>query len=56
MKLNAPKKVTWYIALVLGVLGLLGKLVTIPVVSSVAFWLVLVGLVLLLAATALKNL
>lgn len=56
MKLNAPKQITWIICLVLGVLGLLGQLVSIPVISGIAFWLVVVGLVLLLLATYLKNL
>ncbi len=56
MKLNAPKKVTWWISLVLGVLGLLGTLVSIPVISGIAFWLVVIGLALLLIATAVKNL
>lgn len=56
MKLNAPKQITWIISLVLGVLGLLGQLVSIPVISGIAFWLVVVGLVLLLLATYLKNL
>ena len=56
MKLNAPKQITWLISLVLGILGLLGQLATIHVISGIAFWLVLIGLALLLLATALKNL
>jgi len=56
MELSQPKMITWIIALVLGVLGLLGQLVTIPVISTLAFWLVLVGLALMLVATAVKGL
>lgn len=56
MKLNAPKQITWIISLILGVLGLLGNLVSIPVISGISFWLVLVGLVLLLLATYFKDL
>jgi hypothetical protein len=56
MRLNAPKQVTWFIALILGVLGLLGALITIPVLSTLAFWLVFVGLVLMLLATYLVGL
>ncbi len=56
MKLNAPKQISWVIALILGVLGLLGTLVTIPVISGLAFWLVLVGLVLMLLATYFEGL
>jgi uncharacterized membrane protein YphA (DoxX/SURF4 family) len=56
LKLNAPTKVVWIISLVLGVVGIIAKLVTIPVISGLAFWLVAVGLVLMLLATYLKNL
>jgi heme/copper-type cytochrome/quinol oxidase subunit 1 len=56
MKLNAPKQITWWIALILGALGLLGTLVAIPVLSTLAFWLALVGLVLLLVATFVTGL
>ncbi len=56
MKLNAPKRGVWYLSLVLGVLGLLGKFVSVPVLSPISFWLVFVGFVLLLLATAMKNL
>jgi hypothetical protein len=55
MKLSAPKFVWWVISLVLGAIGLLGYLVTIPVISGLAFWLVLIGLGLLLLATAISG-
>jgi hypothetical protein len=45
----------WIVSLVLGVVGLLGYLVTIPVVSGLAFWFVAVGLALLLLATGFKG-
>jgi membrane protein YdbS with pleckstrin-like domain len=56
MKLTPPKVVTWWIAVILGVLGLLGTLVTIPFVSANAFWFVFVGFALLVLATLLKDL
>jgi len=56
MKLNAPKTVTWWIAVIVGVLGILGQLVAIPFVSDYAFWFVSVGFVLLALATFLKDL
>ena len=57
MKLSAPKQISWIIALVLGILGLLGMLVpTLPLIGGLAFWLVLVGLVLMLLATYLHGL
>ena len=56
MKLNAPKKLTWWIAVIVGVIGIVAHLVTIPVVSGFAFWLVAVAFVLLALATYLKGL
>jgi hypothetical protein len=55
MKLNAPQKLTWWIALVVGVVGIVAHLVTIPLLSGAAFWLVVIGFVLLVLATALKG-
>ena len=56
MKLNAPKQVTWWIAVVVGAVGILAHLVAIPVLSAIAFWLVAVALVLLALATYLPGL
>jgi 4-hydroxybenzoate polyprenyltransferase len=56
MRLSAPKVITWWVALVLAVLGLLASLVTIPVLSGIAFWLVLIAAALLLLATAIEGL
>jgi hypothetical protein len=56
MKLSAPKNVTWWIAVVLGVLGILGTFISLPLVSANAFWFVAVGFVLLALATFLKDL
>jgi hypothetical protein len=52
MKLSAPKKITWIIALILGVVGILANLVAIPVITPmIGFWLLAVGWVLMLIAT-----
>ncbi len=56
MELSAPKQITWWIALIIGLIGLIAHLVTIPVLSGLAFWLVLVALVLLLIATLIPDL
>jgi uncharacterized membrane protein YtjA (UPF0391 family) len=56
MKLTPPKSITWWIALILGVLGLLGYLGNLAGLSQYSFWLVLVGLALMLLATRMKNL
>jgi hypothetical protein len=56
MKLSAPKQITWIIAVVLGVLGLLGTVTAIPVASANAFWFVGIGFALLAVATLLDGL
>ena len=56
MKLSAPKKVTWWIAVILGVLGILSTFISLPLVSANAFWFVAIGFVLLALATLLKGL
>ncbi len=54
MALSAPTRPVWIIAIILGVLGLLGKFVAIPFVTAYAFWLA-AGSVVLAIGTALKE-
>ncbi|MCB1140170.1 MAG: hypothetical protein KDK23_15520 [Leptospiraceae bacterium] len=56
MKTNAPKSITWIIAVVLGGLGILASFVAIPTVSAYAGYLVMAGFVILAVATAVKGL
>ena len=57
MKLSTPKMITFWIAVVLGVLGLLGKLVpSLPLVGAYAFWFLFVGFVLLVLGLMLDGL
>jgi hypothetical protein len=56
VSLNAPKQITWIIALILAIVGIVGFLVTIPVITGLAFWLVFVGLLLMLLATYFPGL
>ena len=56
MKLSAPTQLVWIIALVLGIVGIIASLVAIPVVSGFALWLVVIGWLLLVVATAMKGL
>lgn len=56
MKLSAPKQITWIIALVIGILGLIGYVVSLGFLTDIAFWLVLVALVLMLVATWIEGL
>ena len=55
MKLNAPTQMVWYIALVVGIVGVLAALVTIPVLSGFAFWLVAIAWLILVISTAMKG-
>lgn len=58
MKLSAPKTSTWWIAVVLGVLGILFHqgVFMIAGLSGYAFWLVAIAFVLLVLATLIKGL
>lgn len=60
MRLNAPKKIVWVIALILGILGLVGWIVgvlaEIAILPLIAFWVMAVGLALVLLATLVKGL
>ena len=56
MNLNQPKQITFIVAVVLAVLGLLGALVTIPVVSGAAIWFVLLGFIVLAAGNVVSGL
>jgi uncharacterized membrane protein YgdD (TMEM256/DUF423 family) len=57
MKLSAPKQITWIIALILGVVGILATLVALPVITpAIGFWLIVVGWALLLIAAITRNL
>jgi hypothetical protein len=56
MKLTPPKQITFWISIVLGLLGLIATFVSIPVVSGLAFWFVFIGLALLVAGLLVKGL
>jgi predicted membrane channel-forming protein YqfA (hemolysin III family) len=56
INLSAPKQITWLVALVLAVLGVLGYFVQISFLSAADFWLVLLGFVVLLVGTLVEGL
>ncbi|MDO9120449.1 MAG: hypothetical protein Q8R87_01935 [Anaerolineaceae bacterium] len=56
MKLSRPKVVTWWIAVIVGGLGILSTLIPIPALAPYAFWMVAAAFVLLVLATALNDL
>jgi hypothetical protein len=51
IKLHRPRRVLWNLALLLFILGLLGALVAIPILSGLAFYLVVASAALLLLGT-----
>lgn len=56
MTLSSPKMITWVIALVLGIVGILASLVTLPLISAtVGFWLLVIAFLLLLVGSAVKG-
>ena len=55
MKLNAPTQMVWIIALVVGIIGVIASLVTIPVLSGFAFWIVVIAWLILVVSTAMKG-
>ena len=56
MKLSPPKNITWFIALALLVLALLGYAKTIAALTVYDFWLAAVSAALMLIATIVKGL
>ncbi|MBR3519352.1 MAG: hypothetical protein IKN77_04450 [Paludibacteraceae bacterium] len=56
MSLSAPKQIIWIIAVILGVLGILGYFIAIPFVSANGFWLVSAAFALLAISTLVKGL
>ena len=56
MKLSAPKNATFFVALILIVLGLVAKLGLVAAIAGYAFWLVFAGAVLLVLSVVLSGL
>jgi threonine/homoserine/homoserine lactone efflux protein len=56
INLSAPKVITFWIAVILALLGVLAAQGVIAGLAGYAFWLVVAGFVLLALANLLKNL
>jgi hypothetical protein len=56
MKLSQPKFIVWLVALLLGVVALLGEVGVFAAIDAYTFWVAFVGLALMLLATAVKGL
>ncbi len=56
LRLSPPKQTTWFIALALAVLALLGETKVIAALTPYSFWLALIAAALLLLATIVDGL
>ena len=56
MKLSAPKVVIWWIAVILGVLGIVANFVNIPFVSANKYWFEVAAFGLMFLGTLFKGL
>jgi hypothetical protein len=55
MNISAPKQLTFWIAVIVAALGVLASLLTIPVLSGFAFWLVVIGFIILAAGNLMEG-
>jgi hypothetical protein len=57
MKLNPPKQITFWICVVVGLLGIVGELVpSLPLLGPFAFWLVVIAFALLVFSVTTTGL
>lgn len=55
MRLSPPTTNVFYLSAALVAVGLVAQIITIPFLTNVAFWLVLVGYLLLLLGNTMKG-
>ncbi len=55
MKLSAPKTVTFWVAVIVEVVGLISAVVAIPGLSGYALWILVVGFVILALGNMLEG-
>lgn len=55
MRLTPPTKAVFYLSVIFAAVGIVANLVTIPVLTGLAFWIVVVGYVLLFLGVAVKG-
>ena len=56
MNISAPKQITFWIAVIVALIGVLASLVTIPVLSPLAFWIVVLGFIILALGNLMEGL
>jgi heme/copper-type cytochrome/quinol oxidase subunit 1 len=55
MTLNAPTQIVFIIAVVIAIIAVLGALVAIPFVSAYAFWILVLGFIVLAGGVLMKG-
>jgi hypothetical protein len=55
MRLTPPKKNVFYLSAIFAVVGLIANFVSIPFLSGITFWLVVIGYVLLFMGNAVRG-
>jgi hypothetical protein len=55
MRLNPPTKIVFYLSLAFAAVGLVSNFISLPVLSGIAFYLVLIGYILLFLGNTLKG-
>ncbi len=55
MNLSKPTNLVFIIAVIVALLGIIAQLVTIPVLSGFAFWLVVIAFILLAAGNLFEG-
>ncbi|MFC2064374.1 hypothetical protein ACFLXB_04680 [Chloroflexota bacterium] len=55
MKLTPPKNITFWASVLLALLGFVGQVASVPVLSTYPFWFVFVGFVVLVLGLLLKG-
>lgn len=53
--LSAPKKWVFWVSLILAIVALIAFFVTIPFLSGIAFWILLVAFILLMLGNLIKG-
>jgi hypothetical protein len=52
---SSPKKLTWAIALILGIVGIVAHFISIPVLTDYNYWLLLAGFVVFVFGTTFNG-
>ena len=55
MKLTPPKNITFWVSVMLAILGFVGMVANVPILSAYPFWFVFVGYVVLALGLLLKG-